>query len=168
MTKKILFFLTIVLIMTIGCVSGCEGCSCDGEDGLRYQVGWDKGAVVEETEQEAAETDETYERGSELPTEDELGAPVYQDDLDPGSVSSSKTEEDGESKHVGADFKTKDDFWTVYEWYANQLGAPTARSQTPEGHNQASWVIEKNGRHILVSLLCTDDGTTISIINDKL
>jgi len=89
MRNKLLFLLTIMVILTVGFISGCGGCGCQDEhDNTEYHI------------ENLENLNEQY--SSMLPTEAELGVPVYSDNLDPSSVESSKTETDGEVTDVGA------------------------------------------------------------------
>lgn len=157
MKRKLLFLLTIMVIFTVGFISGCGGCGCNDEHELYNYP---------EHEFEEEET-EDYSTSTALPTQDELGVPVYNQNLDPSSVESSKTETDGEVTDVGVDYSTKDDFETVFNWYKDELGEPTETQVLPNGHRQAWWNLEKDGMFIQVILTCTDEGTAISIISGK-
>jgi hypothetical protein len=112
MRKKLLFLFTIVLIITMGFISGCGGCSCTSEE-------------EEARHQEFMEDFESLQEDSSiLPTEAELGVPVYGENVDPSSVESSMSETDGEVTDVGVDYSTSDDFETVVSWYKGELGPP--------------------------------------------
>jgi hypothetical protein len=154
MRRRLLFFITILVIFTVGCLSGCGGCGCQGDHSYD---------LPELEEDHEVTTDSTA-----LPSEDELEAPVYDQNLDTSQIDSSKTESNGEVVNVGVDYDSKDDFQTVVSWYKGQLGEPKEITQLPNGHYQASWQYEKNGRSVLIILTCTDTGTAISIINDKI
>jgi len=151
MRKKLLFLLTIMVILTVGFISGCGGCGCQDEHDNTAHYVEDLGDLNEQT-------------SNLLPTEAELGVPVYGENLDPSSVESSKTETDGEVTDLGVDYSTKDDFETVVSWYKGELGEPDEFRQLPDGHNQTWWNLEKDGMSIQVILTCTDEGTDISIL----
>jgi len=154
MRNKLLFLLTIMVILTVGFISGCGGCGCQDEhDNTEYHI------------ENLENLNEQY--SSMLPTEAELGVPVYSDNLDPSSVESSKTETDGEVTDVGVDYSTKDDFETVVSWYKGELGEPEKFEQLPNGNYQTWWDLEKDGTSIQVTLTATDEGTAISILNTK-
>ncbi len=150
-----LFLLTIVVIFTVGFISGCGGCGCNGEHEY-YDL-------PEEEEYEDERTTSTL-----LPSEEDLGVPVYDENLDPSSVEASETKSNGEVTHIGVDYDSKNDFQTVFDWYEERLGEPTGTQVLSNGHRQAWWNLEKDGRFIQVILTCTDEGTAISIINEKL
>jgi len=158
MKRKLLFILTIAVIVTVGFMSGCGGCGCQDEHEL-YNY------PEHEFEEEEKED---YSTSTALPTEDEMGVPVYNENLDPSSVESSKTETDGEVTDMGVDYSTKDDFETVVSFYKGELGEPDEFQQLPNGHYQAWWNLEKDGKSIQVILTCTDDGTSISILTAKI
>ncbi|MBN2026858.1 MAG: hypothetical protein JW854_08895 [Actinobacteria bacterium] len=158
MRKKILFALTIAVIFTVGFMSGCGGCGCNGEHEL-YNY------PEHEFEEEEKED---YSTSTVLPTEDEMGVPVYNDNLDPSTVESSKTETDGEVTDVGVDYSTKDDFETVVSWYKNELGEPKEFQQLPDGSYQTWWNLEKDGMSIQVIVSGKEDGTAISILKSKI
>ena len=154
MRRKILFLLTVFMIITVGCISGCGGCGCnDGHDQL------DTEHYIEDLDRLSQESS-----SDQLPSEAELGVPVYGENVDPSSVESSKSETDGEVTDAGVDYSSKDDFETVVSWYKNQLGEPDEFQQLPNGHYQAWWNLEKDGMSIQVILTCTDEGTAISIL----
>jgi hypothetical protein len=155
MRKKLLFFLTIMVIFTVGFISGCGGCSCQDEHDSHTQQ------YVEDLERLNEQTSNL------LPSEAELGVPVYDDNLDPSSIESSKTESNGEVIDVGVDYSSKDDFETVVSWYKGELGEPDEIQQLPNGHYQAWWNLEKDGMSIMVIVTCTDEGTAISILTAK-
>jgi hypothetical protein len=154
MRNKILFLVTIVVILSVGFISGCGGCGCNGEHEL-YDF------PEHETQKE------DYTTSTVLPSEADLGVPVYGDNLDPSSVESSKTESNGEVTDAGVDYSTKDDFETVVSWYKAELGEPDEFHQLPNGHYQTWWNLEKDGKSIQVILTCTDEGTAISILTAK-
>ena len=154
MKNKLLFLLTIMVILTVGFISGCGGCGCEDEhDDTAYHI-----QNLENLNEQTSNL---------LPTEAELGVPVYNDNLDPFSVESSKTESDGEVTDMGVDYSTKDDFETVVSWYKGALGEPDEFRQLPNGHYQAWWNLEKDGTSITVIVTCTDEGTAISILTAK-
>jgi hypothetical protein len=97
-----------------------------------------------------------------------MGVPVYGENLDPSSVEYSETESNGEVTDSGVDYSTKDDFETVVSFYKEKLGEPSEFQQLPNGHYQAWWNLEKDGKFIQVIVTCTDEGTAISILNSKL
>ena len=153
MKRKLLCLFTILVIVAAGCLSGCGGCSC-GEKHEDYYVPVDNGHQ---------ETDYS----SMLPSEAELGVPVYTGNLNVSSISSSKEETDGEVTYVGVDYSTSDDFETVLAWYEDQLGEPK-ETQDLDGYPVVSWVLEKDGRQTMVVIQGKAEGTAISILNDKL
>jgi hypothetical protein len=159
MKRKLFCLFTIVVIIAVGSLSGCGGCGCQEEH-----------EVYNFPESEHDEPGgSTYDDFSDvMPSEAELGAPVYSENLDPSSISSSQDESNGEVVHVGVDFSTSDDFQTVFNWYKSELGEPKQLTQTPTGNNQATWEFEKDGRSILVVVTCTGEGAAISILNDKI
>jgi hypothetical protein len=156
MRKKLLFLFTIVLIITMGFISGCGGCSCTSEE-------------EEARHQEFMEDFESLQEDSSiLPTEAELGVPVYGENVDPSSVESSMSETDGEVTDVGVDYSTSDDFETVVSWYKGELGPPGDFQQLPDGQTQAWWDLEQNGMSISLIVTDTGEGTAISILSKRI
>jgi hypothetical protein len=155
MRRKMLFLLTIVVIITVGCISVAGGCSCNDGHGS-YDI------------PEHEFEDDDYATSTVLPSQEDLGVPVYDENLDPSSVESSETTSNGEVTDAGVDYDTKDDYGTVFSWYKDKLGEPTETQVLSEGHNQAWWTMEKNGKYIQVIITCTDEGTAISIITEKM
>ena len=154
MKNKLLFLLTIMVILTVGFISGCGGCGCEDEhDDTSYHL-----QNLEDLNEQTSNL---------LPSEAELGVPVYSDNLDTSSVESSKTESDGEVTDVGVDYSTKDDFETVVSWYKGELGEPTEFQQLPNGNYQTWWDVEKDGMFVKVVVTATDEGTAISILSAK-
>lgn len=156
MKRKLFCVFTILVIITVGSLSGCGGCGCQG----------DHRPYVPELEFNWDET-EGHSTSTMLPTQDELGVPVYDENLDPSSIESSKTETDGEVTDMGVDYSTKDDFQTVLSWYKDTLGEPSETQVLSNGHNQAWWNLEKDGNSIQVIITCTDEGTAISVLTAK-
>jgi hypothetical protein len=152
MKRKLFCLITIVTILTAGCLFECGGCGCKSEH-----------EVVNVTH------DSDYQEpdfSNLLPTEEELGVAVYTGDIDPSSVSSSKKETDGEVTHVGVDYSTSDDLDTVLNWYKSQLGEPT-NSQELNGYQSYWWTMVKDGKEIEVIVGGQAEGTAISILSDK-
>lgn len=155
MRKKILFALTIAVIFTVGFMSGCGGCGCNGE-----HEHYDFHETEDHSEEQTTST--------ALPSQEDLGVPVYDENLDQSSVYYSETKTDGEVTDAGVDYDTKDDFETVVSFYKGELGEPDEFRQQPNGHYQAWWTLEKDGKSIRVIVTCTDEGTAISILTAKI
>jgi len=155
MRKKILFALTIAVIFAVGFMSGCGGCGCNGEP-----EHYDFHETEDHSEEQTTST--------ALPSQEDLGVPVYDENLDQSSDYYSETKTDGEVTDAGVDYDTKDDFETVVSFYKGELGEPDEFRQLPNGHYQAWWNLEKDGKSIQVIVTCTDEGTAISILTAKM
>ena len=155
MKRKLLFILTIAVIVTVGFMSGCGGCGCQDE-----HEPYDFTEIEDHSEEHTTST--------VLPSQEDLGVPVYDENIDQSSVGSSETKSNGEAVNAGVDYDTKDDFETVVSFYKGKLGEPDEFQQLPNGHYQAWWNLEKDGKSITVILTCTDEGTAISILTSKI
>jgi len=152
MKRKICILLIIVMFVVVCCVSGCSGCSCNGEESIHE-------SQPEDTNHTVCEYD--------FPNEEKLGLPLYKGNVLVNTVESSTTESDGVLKDIGVDYSTTDDFKTVATWYKEQMGQPTKNLTTPDGKMQFTWESSEGGYYNLIVVTETDDGTAISVIKSK-
>ena len=139
MKKVLVLLLLICLAAAVFVAAGCGGDEAeeqaDGATGEEGTVQLPEGEIsIEDTEK----TDEggkvtvegeggegaTIEYSQEVPSEEELGAPVYPNaTYEPESgVSTDVTTEEGEFSATGAEFNTTDDYDNVVRWYRDRLG----------------------------------------------
>lgn len=104
----------------------------------------------------------TYESSEKVPTEEDLGAPIY-----PGSEyvegSGSKVTGTSEGQKVStaeAQFTTEDAIDKVISWYRDKLGAPMYENTDPR---EASWMMSSESYLVTVSVSEEEEKTTISI-----
>lgn len=159
--KKAMIILTVLaLAVSLVWLAGC------GKKETTIETPEGKVKVTEEGGEVTYETEEgegKYKVTEEEPSEEELGAPVYPDaeyvEGSGGTVTG--TSEEGEFTTSGAEYRTKDSFEKVVDWYKDKLGAPMYMDTTA---NEASWMINVSEKEVVVVTVSEEEGeVTISI-----
>lgn len=104
----------------------------------------------------------SYQVSREAPPEESLGVPVYPGAAYvPGSggrVSGSSSE--GTFTTVGGEYRTKEPFGNVFQWYRERLGEPLVYQPEQE---MATWNRAEEGRMVIVGLHREEGETAILI-----
>ncbi|WP_287153090.1 hypothetical protein [Candidatus Solincola tengchongensis] len=107
-----------------------------------------------------------YQVSREAPAEEELGVPLYPGAAyvagSGGSVSGSSSE--GAFTTIGGEYRTKDPFGSVFQWYRERLGEPLV--YRPE-QDMATWNRAEEGRMVVVGLRREGGETAILIYSLK-
>jgi len=146
MRRKLFCLFAILAIMAAGSLSGWGGCSSQqGEDEF------------------AGYPNDAANNVQELPSEEEMGTPVYDKNVDADSVANLHTESNEGVMSIGVIYKTTDDWETVVSWYKDQFGEPDEISELPDGHFKTIWRFSKDGWNFTITISSTDAGTEISL-----
>lgn len=169
MNRKPLPVLAIIMLtftVVAFLLAGCGGGQKEAE--LDYTVeqtgeGGQPGKIVIEGGEEG---DTTLETSETVPTEQDLGVPIYPGaEYVPGSGQALKASRgEGQLFFTGAEFTTADGFEQVTAFYGEKLEQPP--SQT--GGTAADWLFkDEAGRIYLVSVEATEGKVKITIIKSS-
>ena len=155
-----------VLLLTAGLLAGMVALVGCGEKKTTLETPEGRVEVSEEgggkITYKTGEGEATYEQATEVPSEEELGAPVYPgaefNEKGSGSVTGSSAE--GKYSSLVAEFAAKDDFDKVFSWYKGRLGEPL---YVDGAAREANWSKVEGSRIISVSIQGEDGGVKIII-----
>jgi len=157
--KALVIFLAVGLAVALFAIVGCgsDKTTIKTPEG-EVTVEEDGGTITFEGEEGSG----TIDLSDKPPTEAELGAPVYPDAeyVEGSGGTMTGTGEEGEFATAAAEFKTKDSFGDVVDWYTGELGQEPFSVDT-DGQQEASWLLGDDETNFITVTVTEVDGEVV-------
>ncbi len=169
MKRLLVLLMLVALLAGLFVIAGCGDdkktvetpfgdVTIEEEDG-EFSIDGGEGEVTFETD----EGDVSYEYSDEVPSEKDLGAPIYPDaEYVPGSGGVVSGSSEGEEfTTAGAEFTTDDSFDDVVDFYTDEIGEPFFMEETTK---EATWMVEPSAQEIVTVTVTDEDGEVLIYI----